>query len=134
MQVPLGGVLKMEFSNWGLIYMNPPHIVYKSVLLYHIFLEDINLVQLINCMQFLIWVVVPNLKEATVTNIKNLVQFGLVFQYIPRLFLIFPLTRNIVMTTGVMTETAWAGAAYNLVLYMLASHVCSTDIQISCSL
>ncbi|KAE8696706.1 putative cyclic nucleotide-gated ion channel 15 [Hibiscus syriacus] len=25
--------------------------------------------------------------------------------------------------TGVVTETAWAGAAYNLILYMLASHV-----------
>ncbi|KAF3322261.1 putative cyclic nucleotide-gated ion channel 15 [Carex littledalei] len=89
--------------------------------------------------QFLIWVVVPNLKEATVTNIKNLIGFGIVFQYVPRLFLIFPLTRNIVMTTGVMTETAWVGAAYNLVLYMLASHVLgamwyllSVDKQESC--
>ncbi|RVW97282.1 Protein CNGC15c [Vitis vinifera] len=28
-----------------------------------------------------------------------------------------------VKATGVVTETAWAGAAYNLILYMLASHV-----------
>ncbi|GJZ47904.1 CNGC15b-like protein [Tanacetum coccineum] len=29
---------------------------------------------------------------------------------------------QIVKSTGVVTETAWAGAAYNLMLYMLASH------------
>ncbi|KAJ4747000.1 Cyclic nucleotide-gated channel 15 [Rhynchospora pubera] len=73
--------------------------------------------------QFLIWVVVPNLKEATVTNVKNLIRFSIMVQYFPRLFLIFPLMRQIVTTTGVMTESAWAGAAYNLMLYMIASHV-----------
>ncbi|CAI9284797.1 unnamed protein product [Lactuca saligna] len=30
---------------------------------------------------------------------------------------------QIIKATGVVTKTAWAGAAYNLVLYMLASHV-----------
>ncbi|KAJ3680221.1 hypothetical protein LUZ60_016499 [Juncus effusus] len=73
--------------------------------------------------QFVMWVVVPNLKESTVTNRKNILRFSIIFQYFPRLFLIFPLTKQIVMSTGVMTETAWAGAAYNLILYMLASHV-----------
>jgi len=28
-----------------------------------------------------------------------------------------------VKATGVVTETAWAGAAYNLMLFILASHV-----------
>lgn len=44
-------------------------------------------------------------------------------QYIPRFFLIFPLNERIVKATGVVTKTAWAGAAYNLLLYMLASHI-----------
>lgn len=44
-------------------------------------------------------------------------------QYIPRLYLIFPLSNKIIKATGVVTKTAWAGAAYNLLLYMLASHV-----------
>lgn len=35
----------------------------------------------------------------------------------------YPLNRQIVKTTGAITKTAWAGAAYNLILYMLASHV-----------
>ncbi|KAK9153958.1 hypothetical protein Sjap_001438 [Stephania japonica] len=73
--------------------------------------------------QVLVWVVIPNLKGSTVTNTKNIVLFSVIFQYLPRLFLIFPLSDQIVNATGVVTETAWAGAAYNLMLYMLASHV-----------
>ncbi|XWS58968.1 hypothetical protein CRYUN_Cryun08bG0079700 [Craigia yunnanensis] len=70
----------------------------------------------------LIWIIIPNLKGSTMTNTKNMLQFIIIFQYLPRLFLIFPLLSQIVNATGVVTETAWAGAAYNLMLYMLASH------------
>ncbi|KAF0931800.1 hypothetical protein E2562_005772 [Oryza meyeriana var. granulata] len=73
--------------------------------------------------QFMVWIVIPKLKESATANRKNVLRFSIIFQYLPRLFQIFPLTRQIVMATGVMTETAWAGAAYNLILYMLASHV-----------
>lgn len=71
----------------------------------------------------LIWIVIPNLSGSTMTNTKNFLRFIIICQYIPRLFLIFPLSSQIVKATGVVTETAWAGAAYNLMLYMLASHV-----------
>ena len=75
------------------------------------------------CVQFVIWIVIPRLNESPTANRKNILRFSILFQYLPRLFQIFPLSRQIVMETGVMTETAWAGAAYNLILYMLASHV-----------
>ncbi|KAL6634772.1 hypothetical protein ACP70R_027443 [Stipagrostis hirtigluma subsp. patula] len=73
--------------------------------------------------QFVIWIVIPKLRESATANRKNVLRLSIIFQYLPRLFQIFPLSRQIVMATGVMTETAWAGAAYNLILYMLASHV-----------
>ncbi|KAL0390094.1 UNVERIFIED_CONTAM: putative cyclic nucleotide-gated ion channel 15 [Sesamum calycinum] len=73
--------------------------------------------------QVLIWAVIPNLRGSTMMNTKNVLRFIIIFQYIPRLFLIFPLSSQIVKATGVVTETAWAGAAYNLMLYMLASHI-----------
>ncbi|XP_052184305.1 protein CNGC15b-like [Diospyros lotus] len=73
--------------------------------------------------QVLIWVVIPNLRGSTMANTKNVLRFIIIVQYIPRLFLIFPLSSQIVKATGVVTETAGAGAAYNLMLYMLASHV-----------
>uniref|UniRef100_K7LTK9 Ion transport domain-containing protein n=1 Tax=Glycine max TaxID=3847 RepID=K7LTK9_SOYBN len=72
--------------------------------------------------QALIWIVIPNLGGSTMANTKNVLRFIIIFQYLPRLFLIFPLSSQIIKATGVVTETAWAGAAYNLVLYMLASH------------
>jgi len=34
-----------------------------------------------------------------------------------------PLTSELKRTAGVFAETAWAGAVYYLLLYMLASHV-----------
>lgn len=71
----------------------------------------------------MIWIVVPMLKESATANRKDILRFSIIFQYLPRLFQIFPLTRQIVMATGAMTENAWASAAYNLILYMLASHV-----------
>lgn len=73
--------------------------------------------------QVLIWFIIPNLAGSPMDNTRNFLRFIIIFQYIPRLFLIYPLSSQIVKTTGVVTETAWAGAAYNLMLYMLASHV-----------
>lgn len=97
--------------------------------------HDFLTFQYINCLYFflflfqlLIWAVIPSLKGSTMTNTKNVLRFSIILQYLPRLFLIFPLSSQIVKATGVVTETAWAGAAYNLMLYMLASHV-STDIK-----
>ncbi|KAG6480233.1 hypothetical protein ZIOFF_063713 [Zingiber officinale] len=43
--------------------------------------------------------------------------------YIPRLFRIIPLTSELKRTAGVFAETAWAGAAYYLLWFMLACHV-----------
>lgn len=67
-------------------------------------------------------------------NTKNVLRFIIIFQYIPRLYLVFPLSSQIVKATGVVTETAWAGAAYNLMLYMLASHVSDLLTSFICSL
>ncbi|KAI3706408.1 hypothetical protein L6452_24132 [Arctium lappa] len=72
--------------------------------------------------QVLIWIIIPSLSGSTMANTKNVLRFIIIFQYLPRLYLIFPLSSQIIQATGVVTETAWAGAAYNLMLYMLASH------------
>lgn len=44
-------------------------------------------------------------------------------QYIPRFIRFIPLNIELKKTAGVFAESAWAGAAYYLLLYMLASHV-----------
>ncbi|KAL2336172.1 hypothetical protein Fmac_010618 [Flemingia macrophylla] len=54
---------------------------------------------------------------------KDLLKYTVISQYGPRLLRIYPLFKEVKSTSEILTETAWAGAAYNLFLYMLASHV-----------
>lgn len=56
-------------------------------------------------------------------NTKNLLKFIVFFQYVPRFLRFYPLYKEVTRTSGILTQTAWAGAAFNLFLYMLASHV-----------
>ncbi|KAJ4955857.1 hypothetical protein NE237_012640 [Protea cynaroides] len=73
--------------------------------------------------QVVILIVIPKLKGSKSLNTKNLLKFVVLFQYVPRLVRIRPLYKEVTKTSGILTETAWAGAALNLFLYMLASHV-----------
>ncbi|KAF8380074.1 hypothetical protein HHK36_027544 [Tetracentron sinense] len=73
--------------------------------------------------QVVILIIIPKLRGAVSLNTKNLLKFIVFFQYVPRLIRIYPLYKEVTRTSGIITETAWAGAACNLLLYMLASHV-----------
>lgn len=54
---------------------------------------------------------------------KNILMVIVICQYVPRLIRIIPLYLQITRSAGIIAETAWAGAAFNLLIYMLASHV-----------
>ncbi|KAL6847128.1 hypothetical protein ACP4OV_022981 [Aristida adscensionis] len=54
---------------------------------------------------------------------KNAVLFTVLWQYIPRLVRFYPITSELKRTTGVFAETAFGGAAFYLLLYILASHM-----------
>jgi cyclic nucleotide gated channel, plant len=54
---------------------------------------------------------------------KDWLKYTIITQYVPRLMRIYTLFKIVTSTSGILTVTAWAGAAYNLFLYMLASHV-----------
>ncbi|KAG8059177.1 hypothetical protein GUJ93_ZPchr0002g24461 [Zizania palustris] len=89
--------------------------------------------------QILVWFVIPAIKFSTAEHNNHILVLIVLAQYFPRLYLIFPLTYEIVKTTGVVAKTAWQGAAYNLLLYMIASHVLgalwyllSVDRQTAC--
>lgn len=79
-------------------------------------------------MQFVIWFVIPATRSPQANHNNNALALIVLLQYVPRLYLIFPLSTQIIKATGVVTKTAWAGAAYNLLLYMLASHVCCSKL------
>ena len=74
--------------------------------------------------QIIIWFVIPAVSNSSANHTNNTLSMIVLIQYIPRVFLIISLNSKIVKASGVVTRTAWAGAAYNLLLYTLASHVC----------
>ncbi|XP_050371802.1 cyclic nucleotide-gated ion channel 17-like [Argentina anserina] len=83
---------------------------------------SIDLIATLPLPQIVIWFIIPP-QNAQTDNTNNALALIVLLQYIPRLYLIFPLSLQLIKATGVVTKTAWAGAAYNLLLYMLASHV-----------
>lgn len=83
----------------------------------------IDLIATLPLPQIVIWFVMPATRSYRFDHSNNDLALIVLLQYIPRFYLIIPLSSQIVKATGVVTKTAWAGAAYNLLLYMLASHV-----------
>lgn len=83
----------------------------------------IDLIATLPLPQIVIWFIIPATRSPRTDHNNNALALIVLFQYIPRLYLIFPLSSQIIKATGVVTKTAWAGAAYNLLLYILASHV-----------
>lgn len=83
----------------------------------------IDLIATLPLPQIVIWFVIPATRSPGANHNNNALALIVLLQYIPRFYLIFPLSSQIIKANGVVTKTAWAGAAYNLLLYMLASHV-----------
>ncbi|KAJ6842178.1 putative cyclic nucleotide-gated ion channel 5 isoform X2 [Iris pallida] len=73
--------------------------------------------------QIIIWRFLNSLEGSDVLRTKNALLFLILLQYIPRFFRFYPLTSELKRTAGVFAETAWAGAAYYLLWYLLASHI-----------
>jgi cyclic nucleotide gated channel, plant len=79
-----------------------------------------------------VWVVRPHLQSSEVMNAKNVLMFMILLQYVPRLVRIIPLYLEITRSAGTVVDTAWPGAAFNLLVYILASHVSSLIIYQCC--
>lgn len=85
-------------------------------------------------LQMSVLIIFPKLMGGGRLTSKGLLKLVIFIQYIPRLIRIFPLYKGVARTSGIITETAWAGAALNLFLYMLASHVSSNSLLMSVTL
>ncbi|CAF2137241.1 BnaA02g07990D [Brassica napus] len=73
--------------------------------------------------QIVVWRFLQSSRGSDVLATKQALLFIVLVQYIPRFLRVLPLTSELKRTAGVFAETAWAGAAYYLMLYMLASHI-----------
>lgn len=96
--------------------ISDPVLIAKRYLSSHFILD---LIAVLPLPQIFIWLVIPALHGTTADNTKTALRFIILIQLIPR---IYPLTRQIGKSYEMVTETAWGGAAYNLLLYMLISH------------
>ncbi|KAL0741084.1 hypothetical protein Bca4012_082597 [Brassica carinata] len=54
---------------------------------------------------------------------QEILKWIILTQYIPRIIRIYPLLKEVTRANGTIAETKWVGAAFNLFLYMLHSHV-----------
>ncbi|CAN6179000.1 unnamed protein product [Urochloa humidicola] len=99
----------------------------------------VDLVASLPLPQIIVWSVLPAMKYSSSEHGNDLLLLVALLQYVLRLYLMVSLNNKIVKITGVFAKTAWQGAAYNLLLYMIASHVLgalwyllSFDRQITC--
>ncbi|KAL9272996.1 putative cyclic nucleotide-gated ion channel 14 [Drosera capensis] len=83
----------------------------------------VDLIAALPLPQLIIWFVIPAIGSPETHQRIYALALVVFLQNMPRLYLIFPLGSQILKATGVLAQRAWAGAAYNLLLYILASHV-----------
>lgn len=83
----------------------------------------IDILSILPLPQLVILIVKAEVKGPVSLNTKDLLKSVIFSQYVPRLLRIYPLYKEVTTTSGIITQTAWAGAVFNLCLYMLASHV-----------
>lgn len=75
-------------------------------------------------LQIVVWKYLNNKKKGSEVLATKRTLLGLVFlQYIPRFLRFVPLASDLKKTAGAFADSAWAGAAYYLLWYLLASHV-----------
>ncbi|GLT85352.1 hypothetical protein SLE2022_035430 [Rubroshorea leprosula] len=110
----------------GVLMINPA-IIAKHYLLRYFMVDFLAVFPL---PQIIVWRFLRSSNGSYVLITKQALFFVVLLQYIPRFLRIFPLTSEMKRTAGafgrtagVFAETAWAGAAYYLLLYMLASHI-----------
>ncbi|KAJ8541907.1 hypothetical protein K7X08_016773 [Anisodus acutangulus] len=83
----------------------------------------VDVVAVLPLPQIVILIITPNANGPIALATKEMLKIVIFVQYIPRIFRIYPLYKEVTRTAGLFTESAWGGAVFNLSLYMLASNV-----------
>ncbi|XP_059312479.1 cyclic nucleotide-gated ion channel 1-like [Lycium ferocissimum] len=95
-------------------------LIVKRYLLPYFFIDILAVLPL---PQMVLFITAPNMNRPISMETKTQLMIVIFIQYVPRIFRIYPLYKEVTRTTGFFTETAWAGAALNLFLFMIASNV-----------
>ncbi|GAA0168638.1 hypothetical protein Leryth_014215 [Lithospermum erythrorhizon] len=83
----------------------------------------VDLLSVLPLPQIVIWRFLNSSTGSDVLGTKNSLLVIVILQYIPRFGRIIPLNSELRKTSGAFAESAWAGAVYYLVWFVLASHI-----------
>ncbi|TVU49005.1 hypothetical protein EJB05_00295, partial [Eragrostis curvula] len=83
----------------------------------------VDLLSVLPLPQACIWSFLNRRRGTDQLSTKNALFSAVLWQCIPRLVRFYPITSELKRTTGVFAETAYGGAAFYLLLYILASHM-----------
>ncbi|XP_057474458.1 probable cyclic nucleotide-gated ion channel 5 [Actinidia eriantha] len=103
----------------GELVIDPAQIATRYLHRYFI----VDLLSVLPLPQIVVWKFLQKQKGSDILATKQALLFIVFLQYIPRFFRFVPLTSELKKSAGVFAETAWAGAAYYLLWFMLASHI-----------
>ncbi|XVE97461.1 hypothetical protein REPUB_Repub03eG0021700 [Reevesia pubescens] len=103
----------------GELVIDPAQIAKRYLQRYFI----IDFLAVLPVPQIVVWRFLHSSNGSDVLTTKQALFFVVLLQYVPRIIRVVPLTSEMKRTAGVFAETAWAGAAYYLLLYMLCSHI-----------
>ncbi|GAY45557.1 hypothetical protein CUMW_090290 [Citrus unshiu] len=90
---------------------------------YLLFFLPIDLLAILPLPQVVVSVIIQTTRGSKVLSGLKLLKFFVIFQYVPRLIRIYPLFTNVTRTSCKLDESKFFKAAFNLLLYMVASHV-----------
>ncbi|XWS32786.1 hypothetical protein CRYUN_Cryun22dG0019500 [Craigia yunnanensis] len=89
----------------------------------------ISLVCLSNVLKwFVIWIVIPTTRNSRTDHVNNTIALIVLLQYVPRLFIIFPLNQKIIKSTGVVAKNPFTALRVLGAIWYL----CSIARQFSC--
>lgn len=103
----------------GELVIDPAQIARRYMQRYFV----VDLLSVLPLPQVVVWRFLHKSHGSGVMGTKRILLWIVIVQYIPRSFRILPLFSELKKTVGVITETAWAGAAYYLVWFVLAGHI-----------
>ncbi|XP_059634361.1 cyclic nucleotide-gated ion channel 1-like [Cornus florida] len=102
----------------GELIENPDAIAKRYLSSYFI----IDILSILPLPQVGLLAVTPKRKIPIPLISMNWMEIVILLQIIPRLYRIYPLYKEVKGISGIFTEVAWAGAAFNLFLFILVGH------------
>ncbi|XP_055827137.1 putative cyclic nucleotide-gated ion channel 8 [Solanum dulcamara] len=103
----------------GELVIDPKQIAARYIRRYFI----VDFLSVLPLPQIMTWRYLAGSRGSDVLYTKDALVAIIIIQYIFRFWRFIPLSSDLKKTAGVFAETAWAGAAYYLLWFVLASHI-----------